>query len=172
VTLRTREQIVERARLHVGHREITPNRSPLIDAWLRRCGLGPGYPWCAAFASWCVEERADRKLGGTLPVAIAGAQNLGKSFPPTTNPQPGDLMWFPLDKGTGHAAPVAAVRETEALCIEGNSNNRVRYVRRLRSEVKFSSTRVEAWPADIPHPVTDEDWANAPLVRVESAGTR
>ena len=40
--MRTREQIVERALLHVGHKETSNNRSPLIDAWLRRCGLGPG----------------------------------------------------------------------------------------------------------------------------------
>lgn len=165
--MRTREQIVERARLHVGHREVSPNRSPLIDAWLRRCGLGPGYAWCAAFASWCVEEREERKLGGTLPVAQAGAQNLGKTFPATTDPQPGDLMWFPLDKGAGHVGIVIAGDESgeRVLCVEGNSANQVRYTYRMRSEVRFSRTRTETL-------ALPEESRAAPLVRVESAGTR
>jgi hypothetical protein len=172
--MRTREQIVERARLHVGHRETSNNRSPLIDAWLRRCGLGPGYAWCAAFASWCVEERADRKLGGSLPVAQAGAQNLGRMFPDTSTPQGGDLMWFPTDdKGAGHVGIVVGVSPDEALCIEGNSENKIRIVRRLRSDVRFSTTRVETWDG----PGSNADWAEPwgerwPLVRVEKEGTR
>lgn len=165
--MRTREQIVERARLHVGHREVSPNRSPLIDAWLRRCGLGPGYAWCAAFASWCVEEREDRKLGGSLPVAQAGAQNLGKLFPATPDPQPGDLMWFPLEAGAGHVGVVVGGDDSgeRVLCVEGNSANQVRYVYRLRSEVRFARTRTETL-------ALPEENRAAPLVRVQSAGTR
>src|SRR5688572_14114768 len=97
--MRTRTQIVERARIHVGHREVSPNRSPLIDAWLRRCGLGPGYPWCAAFASWCVEEGRFSRVDddAVMPVACAGALRLGRMFPETLAPQPGDLMFLATD---------------------------------------------------------------------------
>jgi uncharacterized protein (TIGR02594 family) len=174
--MRSREEIVERARRHVGHREVTPNRSPLIDEWIRRCKLDPAgaYPWCAAFASWCIEDRAERKLGGTLPVAEAGALRLGRSFPATTEPQPGDLMYFPTDdKGAGHIGIVVGVDPEEVLCIEGNSKNQVRIVRRLRSEVRFSSTRVEVWDG----PGSNADWAEPwrkrfELVRVSKDGTR
>jgi hypothetical protein len=166
--MRTREEIVERAKLHVGHRETSNNRSPLIDAWLRRCGLGPGYAWCAAFASWCVEEREERKLGGSLPVAQAGALNLGCLFPETREPQPGDLMYFATDdKGAGHVGVVVAgdVEDERVLCIEGNSANQVRYVYRLRSEVKFARTRTEVL-------ALPEETRAAPLLHVEKAGTR
>ena len=150
----TRRQIVQRAQTHVGHREVTANRSPLIDAWVRRCGLEPDdprgpYPWCAAFASWCID------------VAQPGAVKLGAMFPETTDPEPGDLMWFTTDDttGAGHVGIVVETGARECLCVEGNSDNAIRLVRRMKSEVRFSRTRSERW------------WS-APLVRVERAGTR
>jgi hypothetical protein len=168
--MRTREQICERSRIHVGHREVTPNRSPLIDAWLRRCGLGPGYPWCAAFASWCVEAGCIYHPSATIvePVACAGALRLGHMFPATLDPMPGDLMYFATDdKGAGHVGIVVAGNAESVLCIEGNSANMIRYVRRLRSEVLFARTRREI--ATLP-PINPR--LNAPLVRVSFEGTR
>jgi len=32
------------------------NRGPKVEAYLRSTGLGPGYPWCAAFVNWCIEQ--------------------------------------------------------------------------------------------------------------------
>lgn len=168
--MRSRQEIVERARIHVGHRETAPNRSPLIDAWLRRCGLGPGYPWCAAFASWCVEEYRVSWPNAyeDLPVACAGALKLGRMLPETRDPQPGDLMWFATDaKGAGHVGIVVAGNDEAVLCIEGNSANMVRHVRRLRSEVRFSRTRVETMALPPINPRL-----NAPLVHVSFEGTR
>jgi hypothetical protein len=168
--VRTRAEIVSRARLHVGHREVGgPNRSPLIDAWLRRCGVGPGLPWCAAFASWCVEEREETEPGlGPHAVACAGALRLGRLFPATREPLPGDLMFFATDtKGAGHIGIVVAGDATYALCIEGNSANCVRYVLRLRSEVLFARTRSEA--GVLPSLL---DFPKTPIVRVTREGTR
>lgn len=149
----------------LGHREVTPNRSPRIDEWIARCGLDPvnGYPWCAAFASWCVSERVSGL--STVQVKEPGALKLGGLFDRTVTPEPGDLMFFPVDtKGAGHVGIVENVSNLEVLCIEGNSENSVRRVRRLRSEVWFSRTRDEVW--------LHEPWPNAPLVRVQKAGTR
>jgi hypothetical protein len=170
----SRAQIVERAKAHVGHHEVTPNSSPLIDEWLRWCGVQPGLAWCAAFASWCVVKRVVQthevaaNRAPTLFVACAGAIKLGRMFPATRNPQPGDLMWFATDdKGAGHVGVVVAgVGLDEVLCVEGNSADGVRYVRRLRSEVAFSSTRSEVLP------LPDGSAVPAPLVRVSKAGTR
>jgi hypothetical protein len=153
----SREQIVARARQHVGHAEVSPNRSPLIDGWIAACGLDPdkGYPWCAAFASWC--------LGLERP--IAGALSLGMQFPTTLYPLPGDLMFFATDnKGAGHVGIVVDVRRPEVLCIEGNSANSVRFVRRMMPDVLFSRTRD---PNEL-----GPGWAGAPLVKVEKVGTR
>lgn len=166
MSLRTRAQIVERARLHVGHRETANNRSPLIDAWLRRCGVGTGLAWCAAFASWCVENRTERKLGTVVEVAQAGALNLGRTFPETRNPQPGDLMFFATNAtGSGHVGIVLAGDNLHVLCAEGNSANSVRLVKRIRSEVRFSSVRLET----LALPTITE---TAPLVAVSYEGTR
>ncbi len=167
--MRDRAGIVERARIHVGHRETSNNRSPLIDAWLRRCGLGPGYAWCAAFASWCVEEREETEHGlGPHAVACAGALKLGRMFPEVVDPLPGDLMWFATDaNGAGHVGIVVAGNDMHVLCIEGNSANMVRHVRRPRREVRFSRTREES--AALP-PINPR--LNAPLVHVSFEGTR
>ena len=152
-----REKALERAKRHVGHREVTPNRSPLIDEWVTRCGLDhtKGLPWCAAFASWCV---------GT--VALGSALRLGRAFPGTGAPLPGDLMWFPTDElGHGHCGIVVDTNASDALCIEGNSANMVRYTRRLLSEVHFSSTFGNDWEGVRP------PWPECHLIRVEKAGT-
>jgi hypothetical protein len=168
--MRTRQEIVERARLHVGHRETSNNRSPLIDAWLRRCGLGPGYAWCAAFASWCVEDREMHLTGEDSPVLApvkqAGALKLGRMFPATRDPQPGDLMYFATDdKGAGHVGVVVGGDEDRVLCVEGNSANSVRYAYRTRAEVLFARTRDEALTLPL-------ESRAAPLVHVTKDGTR
>ena len=169
--MRTRAEIVERARVHVGHHEmpIGSNDSPLIRAWLRRCGVTSPAAWCAAFASWCVEDQPAN--GGPVQVACAGALRLGRAFPATRNPQPGDLMFFATDdQGHGHVGIVIALLGLdEVLCVEGNSENRVRIVRRLRSEVLFARTRGEDWSGPMLDLGPPERW---PLVRVSKSGTR
>ena len=58
--------LMERA-LHVaasqeGVKEITPNWSPVIKAYLAVAGVFSPAPWCAAFVTWCLlEAGADRK---------------------------------------------------------------------------------------------------------------
>lgn len=174
--MRTRTEIVERARLHVGHRETATNDSPLIRAWLRRCGVTSPSAWCAAFASWCVDERRASGKGGqtvgadVIPVACAGALNLGRLFPSTRDPLPGDLMFFATDdQGHGHVGVVVERLADRVLCIEGNSENRVRYVQRLVAETRFARTREEPAPPDHGSP---EAWRTAPLVHVSLGGTR
>ncbi len=156
--MRTRAEIVERARVHVGHSETSENDSILIRAWLRLCGVASPAPWCAAFASWCLGDRA-----------MAGALKLGRSFPATLNPQPGDLMYFATGGGKGHIGIVVAVSEDEVLCIEGNRHNRIALVRRLRSEVLFSRTRAEDWEGPQLDLGPSERW---PLARRTIEGTR
>lgn len=38
------------------------NDAPEIDEFLAWQGLGPGYPWCQAFAACCVDEDAGRRV--------------------------------------------------------------------------------------------------------------
>lgn len=126
-----RRATVRRAQQWLGMTEDPPgsNRGIKIDEWLHRCGVSAGLPWCAAFASWCLDT-----------VAIAGAQALGLHFPATTLPLPGDVMWFPAGQGKGHCGIVTGVGPHEVMTIEGNCQDAVRCVRRARDLVRFGST--------------------------------
>jgi hypothetical protein len=128
-----RQAIVERAGAFVGLIERATNRGPDIDTWLERCGAPLGSPWCAAFASWCLS------VHGMPLVREAGAQALGRGFPATACPEPGDVMWFPTGAVTGHCGIVIGVGPIDVATIEGNQDNAVRVVRRARNQVRFAS---------------------------------
>jgi hypothetical protein len=140
-----RQAVVRRAQAELGVAEVSGSnrdREGKIDRWLARCGVAPGLPWCAAFASYCLSGE------GRPGVALAGACALGRKFPATDSPVPGDLMWYPTDvKGHGHIGIVTGVTLSEVMCIEGNQRNAVRCVRRARGVVRF---------ARVPLPTTGE----------------
>lgn len=152
-----RRAIVARAQSAIGTVEDPPgsNRGHRIDEWLQRCHVSTGQPWCAAFASWCLDT-----------VAIAGALALGDAFPPTSLPMPGDVMFFSTGGGKGHCGIVAGVSTHEVMTIEGNSQNAVRCVRRARDLVRFSSTGSDTGgtrPASV---------VSAPFMATTTEGTR
>lgn len=152
-----RRAIVARAQSAVGVTEDPPgsNRGHRIDEWLQRAGVSTGLPWCAAFASWCIDT-----------VAIGGALALGSHFPETVSPRPGDVMFFPTGGGKGHCGIVLGLSAHEVMTIEGNSGDAVRCVRRARDLVRFASTGVDTTgtcPASV---------ASYPFVATEIAGTR
>lgn len=152
-----RRAIVARAQGAIGVTEDPPgsNRGHRIDEWLQRCGVSTGQPWCAAFASWCIDT-----------VAIGGALALGTHFPERFAPLPGDVMFFPTGGGKGHCGIVIGLGPHEIMTIEGNSGDRVRCVRRARDLVRFGSTGVDVG-GTCPQSV-----ATAPFVATELAGTR
>jgi hypothetical protein len=100
--------------------------SGALRRWLERCGAKRGDPWCAAFASRCIGAR------------IASAQALGKAYPATSQPWPGDVMWFPTDGAHGHCGIVIGVDASEVMTIEGNLRHGVRVARRPRTGLRFS----------------------------------
>lgn len=126
-----RRAVVARAQSALGVSEDPPgsNRGVRVDEWLQRCHVSTGLPWCAAFASWCLDT-----------VAIAGAQALGAHFPAVDSPLPGDVMWFATGAGKGHCGVVVGLGSHEVMSIEGNCHDAVRCVRRARDLVRFSST--------------------------------
>lgn len=126
-----RRAVVARAQSALGITEEPPgsNRGHRIDEWLQRCHASTGQPWCAAFASWCLDI-----------VAIAGAQALGAHFPAVDSPLPGDVMWFSTGAGKGHCGVVVGLSPHEVMTIEGNCQDAVRCVRRARDLVRFSAT--------------------------------
>lgn len=156
-----RQAIVIRACACVGIAETGgSNRGHDVEAWLERAGALPGDPWCASFASWCIS------VAGLPIVRQAGAQALGKMFPPAPSPSPGDVMWFPTGSWTGHCGIVVGVGADEVATVEGNNDNAVRCVRRLRNDVRFSRAALEATLGSAPVP------PGLTLCRVRSEGTR
>jgi hypothetical protein len=139
-----RRQIITRAQAHLGLTEDPPgsnaDRAGLIRGWLARCGAVPGDPWCAAFTSHCLSGLA----GTGRRVECAGARALGKLFPPSGEPRPGDIFWYSVGvAGHGHVGLVLGVAGAEVMTIEGNCANMVRCVRRPRAGLNFART-VEA----------------------------
>ena len=132
-----RRAIVRVAQAFIGLEEfpLGSNTDPAgtIRDWLVNVGAHARDPWCAAFASHCL---------GT--VRVAGAQALGRHFPVTNEPYPGDVLWFPTDAIHGHCGLVIGVSASEVMSIEGNCQNAVRCVRRPRASVRFSRTIADA----------------------------
>jgi len=128
-----RRNIVVTAQGFIGLTEdpIGSNSDPagLILSWLKLCGARLGDPWCAAFGSRCL---------GT--VRIAGAQALGKHFPATTTPMPGDGVWYPTNDWHGHFEIFIGGSPTEVMTIGGNVDNAVKCVRRPRLGLRFCRT--------------------------------
>jgi hypothetical protein len=141
-----RQRIIALAQVHLGLTEEPPgsNDDPggLIRGWLARAGAVPGDPWCAAFTSHCLSA------GTPALVRQAGAVSLGRLFPPTAEPLPGDVFWYPVgSSGHGHVGLVLGVAPREVMTLEGNCENAVRCVRRSRfplgsviSALRFSRT--------------------------------
>lgn len=153
-----RQEIVKRATSGIGVTEKTPNSSPQIDMWLRRCGQPPGKAYCAAFASWCLS------VPGLPERTQAGAQALGKSLRGTTLVLPGDVMWFPTGDWEGHCGIIIGTAPGELAVVEGNQDNAVRLVRRLSKDVNVSTPfPIEALPGMPP---------DLRLVPVQREGTR
>lgn len=142
-----RRRIIERAQEYIGLEEEPPgsNDDPLrlIHTWLNRCNAAPGDPWCAAFASHCLSA------GTAQLVRQAGAQALGRLFPPTDEPRPADIFWFPKGRGHGHVGLVLGVGPFEIMTLEGNCSNAVRCVRRDASGLRFSRT-IEDTSGNVP----------------------
>lgn len=152
-----RRAIVARAQSALGITEDPPgsNRGHRIDEWLQRCHASTGQPWCAAFASWCIDD-----------MPIAGAQALGGHFPAVDSPLPGDVMWFATGGGKGHCGVVVGLGPHEVMTIEGNCQDAVRCVRRARDLVRFSSTGSDV-QGTCPSAIV-----SAPFFATTSEGTR
>lgn len=112
------------AATQVGVREWTPNRSPDIDGYLRRIGLGPGQPWCAAFVAWCLMEAGVARE--SLP-ASAGAVRSWVRWAEVGDrlrdkPGRGWLFWWLDADRRGHMGFVAGGVPGLIRTIEGNTD--------------------------------------------------
>lgn len=124
------ERALEIALSFEGIREVSRNRGPLIDQWLRDAGLDPekgSYAWCAAFVHACFKKAAEEMGLVNLFPRTAGVLKAWDKAPlwaRTSKPEPGCVFIIDHGAGKGHTGFVHAVDwARERLdCIEGNTN--------------------------------------------------
>ncbi len=101
------------------------NRGALIDQWNEAAGVDPGSPWCASFASECL-QRADGLSLPRLASALKWKKWASARGRLVDTAQPGDLGLI-LRGVRGHVVIVVAIREDGRLCtVEGNAGDAVR----------------------------------------------
>jgi hypothetical protein len=57
VSVNINEEVITTAKKYLGVKELTNNNdSPEIDKWLKNCGLGKGFSYCAAYSVYMFKE--------------------------------------------------------------------------------------------------------------------
>jgi hypothetical protein len=123
------------AREQIGVREVGgPNRGPEVEKYLARVGLGPGFPWCAAFVYWCFDEAAlHSTVPNPLPKTAGVLDHWNKApdhvkLPPSAaaddlrNINPGTIFCIDHGHGHGHTGIVMSAEGEGLKTVEGNTN--------------------------------------------------
>lgn len=100
-----------------------------------------GFAWCDVFVDWCFYQLAgcDAKkaqevecqtgpLGAGCKYSLEYYQKQGRFF--TTNPQPGDQIFFKSDGSISHTGIVESVNGSTIVTIEGNASDQVKRINR------------------------------------------
>jgi hypothetical protein len=99
------------------------NRGAWVTKFLGYCGLGPGFPWCAAFVTFCLKEAGYK---GGYPICLAAVRNWAawakKKGKLTKNPRRGDLGFWLNSDGTGHIFFIVDADRGYVETLEGNTD--------------------------------------------------
>lgn len=128
-------EVLKTAQKEIGVCEVPPgsNRGPVVNDYLKRVGLRPGNPWCAAFVYWCFSLAAE-KLNMRNPVVKTGGcmvhwrRTQGVkilSVDAVNEPsiiKPGAIFIINRGGGKGHTGIVTHTRGGYIQTIEGNTN--------------------------------------------------
>jgi hypothetical protein len=158
------ERALHVARKHDRVREATgKNDGFWVSAFLKAAGLVGRYPWCAAYAYYCLREAGWEAKGPKHPASTyfwwEWARDSGRLIKPNSNAalletiKRGDLfVWN--GKGGGHIGFVLRVLpDGSFLTLEGNTNkagsregdgvyDRVRHIKTLRKYPRWGFIRV------------------------------
>ena len=104
-----------------------------------------GYAWCDVFVDWCFSQLAgcDAKkaqeiecqtgeLGAGCKYSMQYYQQQGRFF--TTNPQPGDQIFFTSGGSISHTGIVESVNGSTIVTIEGNAGDQVKRINRKMND--------------------------------------
>lgn len=119
------EALLSVAVTELGTRETARNSGPRVDEYLASVGLGPGYPWCAAFVYWCAGKARPPGFINPCP-RTASALNLWAESNPDCRrsaPAPGFVFILNHGHGLGHVGIVEEVlTDGTIVTVEGNTN--------------------------------------------------
>lgn len=125
-----REAVLQIATSQIGVREATGrNDGKQVEQYLASVKLGRGYPWCAAFVSWCYDKVSIKHpVSGYCPhwfkTGIVYLRTKDKSIF-ESNAKPGDIfgIWFNNLQRVAHVGIVYKVTPDYVVTIEGNTND-------------------------------------------------
>jgi hypothetical protein len=104
------------------------NRGKEVEAYLASTGLGGGYPWCAAFTTWCLKNAGWNSSLPTyaayVPSWEAWAQTKGYLIP-FSKARTGDFVTYQFDNDaeSDHIGVVTRRTPSHIHAIEGNTSN-------------------------------------------------
>ncbi len=139
-----RARIIEIATAEIGVREATDNNDgERVEAYLAYTGLGKGYEWCAAFASWCygqvgLPEPHNPWSPALFPNARTYCRNGAcRDLKTSARIKPADIfgIYSHSAKRINHVGLVRGIEGKYLHTIEGNVENRVLSKRRHLSTV-------------------------------------
>lgn len=133
----------------IGVQEATGNNDgPRVAEYLRYCGLGEGYEWCAAFVSWCHGQAGYLAPRNAWAAALFPAQRTvwtnGRRAAGRDRPQAGDVfgIYMAGKKRIGHCGFVDEWEGSWCITVEGNVGNAVvrkrRPVRTIRVVARWA----------------------------------
>lgn len=129
-----RWQIDEIAASEIGVRETGgENRGPEISRYLAYVGLGDGYEWCAAFASWCYGQAGlSMPRSAWSPALFPKARRCSKAQLLEGVVRQADLfaIYSSQLKRIHHVGLVKVIQGPMLISVEGNSHDRVESRRR------------------------------------------
>lgn len=112
-----RKQVIDTALSQIGVRELSgKNDGVAVEKYLKVCGLGKGYAWCAAFISWVY------KVNKVTEFKTAWAPGWFPKKRITNNPLPGDVFGIWINNRIGHVGLVYLWGDKVVRTIEGNTN--------------------------------------------------
>jgi hypothetical protein len=112
----------------IGVRELTNhNDGPEVEMYLRTCGLGRGYAWCAAFVKWCYIQCGidHRSITAWAATCINRNHIIYTQGRYNAEPQPGDniTFWDYYYKRVCHTGLYhRRINDTFYESVEGNTN--------------------------------------------------
>ena len=103
------------------------NKGTQVEMYLASVGLGPGYPYCAAFVSWVYQNaNIQVPLSAWVPsYALKDKRIYQRGKFELKTPQKGDvfLIWYPKLNRPAHIGFIEQWKEKWVLTVEGNTND-------------------------------------------------